>query len=106
MTRHIIKLLHDKQEFYLEWSTITDSPVTNGMSLEEFKEYYRKEYGKKGLNKLAKKLERVEKKRCSAVYESLETLLSINHAGDNNKELSVEEIIEKYCLNRVKTERI
>jgi hypothetical protein len=94
MPRYIIKLA-DK---YLEWSTIVDAPVTNGMSLEEFKEYYKSEYGVQGLNGLEERLKRVEEKGTSSIYEgSVDEVISGNRAGDNEKKLTKEEIIEKYC---------
>jgi hypothetical protein len=41
MGRFICKFEDKDDVYYLEWSTVVDAPVTFGMSLEEFKEYYR-----------------------------------------------------------------
>ena len=39
MGRFIIKLSGEGRDFYLEWSTVVDVPITSGMSLKEFKKY-------------------------------------------------------------------
>lgn len=57
MGRYILKL-DDK---YCEWSTVTDSPRTNLMSLEKFRKYYRDEYGADGMSQLQQRMDRVEK---------------------------------------------
>jgi hypothetical protein len=101
MPRHIIKLTdkETKEDFYLEWSTVVDAPITNGMTLEEFEVYYQQEYGEAELKYLEKRLERVEKKGTSSLLggHTLEDLISINKAGDGETKLSMEEIIQKYC---------
>lgn len=56
MGRYILKI----KDHYLEWSTVVDAPVTFGMLLPEFKEYYRDEYGRDGYRELKHRLERVE----------------------------------------------
>lgn len=97
MPRYIVKL----EDYYLEWSTIVDAPVTYGMPLEEFKEYYQEEYGLDGMRYLAERLKRVEAKGISSrIHSSVENLLTVNRAGENGKDISIKEIIEKYCHNR------
>lgn len=49
MPRYICKLQDGDTAYYMEWSTVVDAPVTFGMTLEEFMEHYREEYGKRGL---------------------------------------------------------
>ena len=100
MGKSIIKLSGEGRDFYLEWSTIVDAPVTYGMSLEEFEEYYKEEYGNKGINQLPARLERVERTGCSAFNTTLDSLLACNKAGDNEVKISKEEIYRKYCLER------
>lgn len=45
---------------YLEWSTVVDAPVTFGMTLEEFREHYREQYGAASMAELEQRLARVE----------------------------------------------
>lgn len=56
MPRYIIKL----NDYYFEWSSIVDAPVTFGMKLEDFKEYYQEAYGIERMRDLDYRLERIE----------------------------------------------
>ena len=98
MGRFIVKL----DDYYLEWSTIVDAPITYGMKLKEFKEFYKDEYGNRGMEELPKRLERVENQGVSAYhpYNNLENLITGNRAGDNEEELTKQEIIKGYCIDR------
>lgn len=102
MPRYIVKF-QDKQnnkDYYLEWSTIVDAPVTYGMSLTEFKEYYKIKYGLEGLKDLPERLQRVETNGTSAHNYDLDELIADNRAGKDETELSMEEIVEDYCRNQ------
>ncbi len=99
MPRHILKI----KNYYLEWSTIVDAPITYGMPLNEFIDYYQGEYGASGMIKLADRLKRVEEKGTTAIQDkSLQDTIQFNRAGDNETELSFDEIFKIYCLNRPK----
>lgn len=99
MPRHIIKLTDPatSTDYYLEWSTIVDSPITYGMSLEEFKEYYKEEYGRQGMLDLDQRLALVEKNGISTMdnRHTLDWLLN-THVD----KLTEQQILEKYCINR------
>ena len=45
MPYYIIKLQRNDQAWYLEWSSVTNSPVTYGMSLEDIKKHMAFRYG-------------------------------------------------------------
>jgi len=95
MPRYIVKL----DDYYLEWSTVVDAPVTFGMSLDGFRVYYQAEYGNAGLPVLMKRLERVESKGISSlIHESADDLLTFNRAGPNESTLTRDEILTAYCL--------
>lgn len=97
MGRYIIKI----KDQYLEWSTVVDAPVTYGMSLTEFEEFTKEEYGQHGLMELPKRLERVERKGTSSMMDSsLESLVSYNRAGENSTCITLDEIYERYCVKR------
>ena len=88
----------DNKDYYLEWSTIIDAPVTYGFDLESFKEYYKEEYGNNGMENLNKRLKRVEKKGTSSLtHSSVDVYFNNNRAGNKEKTLSKEEILDKYC---------
>ena len=102
MVDYIIKLSDEGRDFYLLWSTIVDAPACNGMSLDEFKKFYKKRYEIPGVTIIdqkgfADRLRKVEETGCSALHETLEGLLSNNQAGKNDKTISKKEIIRRYC---------
>jgi len=82
---------------YFEWSTIVDAPVTYGMSLEQFKEYYKHQYGQSGMDKLEDRLKRVEK---TGTYfhdgMTVRELLQGNRAGPDEKCATEDEILDQY----------
>jgi len=95
MPRYIIKL----GEHYLEWSTIVDAPVTYGMTLDDFKQYYQREYGLEGMRHLGERLARVEAKGTSAINHSdVKDTLAGNRAGEGETTLTRDQIYQAYCL--------
>lgn len=101
MPTYIIKLKDEKfnRDYYMEWSTVVDAPVTYGMNLEDFKNYYKNQYGVSGLSKLDARLERVEKTGTSGYppFDNLQELVFPNRAGKGEKEIGLDEILDKYC---------
>lgn len=98
MPRFICKITDNDQSWYLEWSTVVDAPVTYGMTLEEFKEYYKDEYGRQGMGDLDKRLERVEAKGTSSLmHDSAEDVMDWNRAGKDGSSLSRQQLIDVYC---------
>lgn len=96
MPNYIIKLTKDPKVWYLEWSTVVDAPVTFGMSLKEFKSYYREQYGAASMRELDMRLERVERLGTSSLLgHTVQELISTNP-----KKLTLDEIIEWYCVKR------
>ena len=98
----IVKLVApDGQEFYLEWSSIVDGPVTVGMSREHFERYYRKQYGELAMDRLPKRLTRAEKYGTSSMEQTTaEEMLTGNRAGPDEANLTMSEIIDAYCLRK------
>ena len=95
MGKPIIKL----GDYYLEWSTIVDAPVTFGMSLEDFKEYYRWQYGEQGMSELDMRLKRVDAKGTSSFNDvDVDDTISWNRAGPDESCLSRDELYQAYCL--------
>lgn len=95
MPTYIIKI----ENYYLEWSTIVDAPISYGASLEEFRQYYQGKYGSEGM--LDERLKRVEKSGCSAYHYDLDTLISCNRAGKDETCLTKEQIYQSYCLREM-----
>lgn len=97
MPTYIVKLTYEAVDYYMEWSTIVDAPTTNGMYLEDFKQFYLSTYGYQEKIKLEDRLKRVEATGTSAFFETLDFLIESNRAGENQETLSFEQIIDKYC---------
>lgn len=94
-----MKLTDEKEnkDLYFEWSTVVDAPVTYGMSLDEFKEYYKRQYGESSMQELEYRLERVDKNGVSGLppYDRLESYMEYNRAGENETVATKEQIIER-----------
>lgn len=98
MPRMIVKLTEGDKSWYLEWTTVSDSPRTWGMSLEDFKQSYKEEHGRHGMYELEERLKRVEEKGTSSLVDnSAEEVIRHNRAGKNETCLSKQQIIDFYC---------
>ena len=97
MANNIVKLSHNGKDYYMEWSSVTDSPMTDGMSLEEFEEYYVNEYGKNSLANFKDRMRRVSVKGTSSLTLSIEDLINSNRAGPSETTLTLLQLVETYC---------
>lgn len=99
MGRYIVKLAdrQHKTDYYMEWSTVVDAPVTWGMTLDNFKEYYIEEYGKSSVDELEKRLLRVEERGCSAMFDDLDSLIQTNRAKEGGGKATKTYILDNYC---------
>lgn len=92
MPEFVVKLLDGDKSYYLSWSTVVDAPVTSGMSLEDFRDWYGDDA------ELDERLARVEAKGTSANhYKSADELIAFNRAGLDETRLTKEQIIDHYC---------
>lgn len=101
----IIKIHDEKtnKEYYLEWSSIVDAPITYGLSLKEFKSYWKDEYGRRGMLELPFLLERVESFFTSERGGvTLNSYFKNNRAGKNESRLDKKGILDNYCRKRKK----
>lgn len=112
MGRGIIAL-KDKQEnvYYLDWSTICDAPVTNGMTRKELIQYLAENRGYKkcrcGCNCAAEAvLAHIDKYGHSwtGLSKPVEDIISHNRAGTGDTSLTIDELIQYYCLSEEDTE--
>ncbi len=101
MPKYIVKLTDKKTntDYYMEWSTVVDAPVTFGLSREAFEEYYQERYRPADYSELSKRMNRVEKWGTSSIDgETAEEMIIANRAGENETELTYEEILNQYCI--------
>lgn len=98
---------------YLEWSTVVDAPITFGMPLDEFEDWYRDEYGRDGVERfrdvLLSRFDRVVQdadgnlvmaSTTSEFKPRVEDLVLRNRAGDDGTELTMEQIVDFFCIRR------
>jgi len=104
MPSYIVKFPCDGVDYYLLWSSVVDAPVTYGMTLAEFEEYYALQYGisEEWSSPLRiafdKRMERVEKSGTSdsICRDPVEQWIECNRAGENQEQLTFDEIVEKW----------
>lgn len=94
MPRYAVRVEDRGREFWLEWSTVVDAPITYGMSRDEYREYVRDERGREGLERLDLRL----------ATDWLPPLLadeySGNRAGLNGSWLTLAQLVDHYCHGR------
>lgn len=101
MPHYIIKLERSGIEYYMEWSTVVDAPVSEALSLDQFKSWYFAYHFPKNSEELEERLRRVEATGTSAISISSETetaqdFILYNRAGENESCLTSDEIIDRY----------
>ena len=93
MGRAIVKI----KDKYFVWSSIVDAPITYGMTVAELKAWHKLEYGKSV--DVEQRLKRVEERGTSYIdCRSVEEVIRMNRAGDNETCLTADEIYEKYVM--------
>lgn len=102
MGHFIIKLKDEntKKEYYLEWSSVVDAPITWGLTLKQLKQRIKKESGNEGLKELVDRLKRVEKTGTSCLGSTLDNHIFVNRAGSRGQHITKEQMIQKYCIDR------
>lgn len=88
---------------YMEWSTISDTPASHLLTLDDFKDHYLAEHGHQGYKRLPERLARVENYGCSShMGNTVEDLLATfrwewwpEHAGREDG-ISVDELWEMF----------
>ena len=86
---------------YLLWSTISDAPVSYGMTLDELRAHVKEETGRRGLLELERRLMRVEEKGTSFYQDRcVEDTIQFNYAGEDRTCLAIDQI-EQHFIKRV-----
>ena len=97
MSRVIVKI----EDYYLDWSSIVDSPVTFGMKFGDWMQYYKTEYGEISMTNFTHRMKRVEEHGTSYLVGGLtsaEDFVQNNRAGPDEDCLTYDEIYKAYCL--------
>ena len=91
-------LYFKKIDKFITWSTIVDAPVTWFMNESQYRKYYKEEYGRTGMDGLDKKIEDAKNTGSNWAGYSLEDVITGNRAGEDETDLSEDEIIKEYSL--------
>jgi hypothetical protein len=98
---YIVKLTDADGDWYFEYSTIVDAPVTHALSRTEFEAYYLRQYGEQGMRNLPDRLTRVEARGTSAHSDtSAEDTLAVNRAGPDETHLEPPELLRQLRAQR------
>jgi len=109
MGRGIVKL---GKEWYVEWSTVVDAPVTFGMNRDELIEYLFEQEGNKWHDlddprileiierDVANRLERIDQKGTSFYHYRSNDFVKHNRAGKNECRLDLNQLIYWYCVQK------
>lgn len=109
MGRGIVKL---GKEWYVEWSTVVDAPVTFGMNREELIEYLFEQEGYKWHDlddprileiierDVSNRLERIDQKGTSFYHYRSADFIKYNRAGKNETRLDLNQLIDWYCIQK------
>ncbi len=101
MGRCIIKLSRGGEDWYMEWSTVSDGPGW-GYCLETFKLLWGERFGSEGLRELEERLVRVEAKGTSMLdHKNVDETIAFNRAGPKGGCLTKNQIIDRYCTCEV-----
>lgn len=103
MPEYIVKItdpIH-QCDWWISWSSVVDAPTCNGMSRGDFADWYvwRHQSDPMTLGDLQRALDKVERHgvSCYPHYSGTEELIRANRAGDGESELTMEQILDKYC---------
>lgn len=96
MPRYIAKLADNK---YVEWSTIVDAPVTYILTRDQMLAHLDEQDGKRSFDENRQRLERCDKNGTSCQFPmNMKDLIRYNRAGEDEKEISLKEILERYDI--------
>ncbi len=116
MGRFIVRVDKEGHEpRYMEWTTVSDTPMSFGMPLEEFTEYYREQFGVRGLKELDQRIERADgpkrsSSRVPGLYDRKDLMSSFRWEWftglkDRPDGITLEELWHWYCDLREEPKR-
>ncbi len=92
---------------FLEWSTVVDAPVTVGMTEAELREHVAEQYGLEGLKMIDGRIARAVANGTSCICPpyDFDDIVSCNRAGPDETELTREQLIRIYFVERREPDR-
>lgn len=99
MARPILKL----GDYYLEYSTVSDAPISIGMNREEFTQYLFHKYGASEIDYNKERMDKADKNGSSSY--NLGVSLTVNRAGEDETCLTGFQIYLYYCVGSGRTSK-
>lgn len=97
MSQYIVKL----KDNYLEWSTVSESPTTRGMTREQMRQYLLEKGQREVEAEIEERLMRADAHGSSSIPpQTAEDIVTVNRAGENESQLTLDEIYERCCIPR------
>lgn len=93
--RHVMP---DGEHRYLIWSSIVDAPITYGATLEQIRNYWKEEHGRRGLEDLDRDIFN----NPDSWWTDLREVSGANRAGEGETKLTDEQIVKHYFLDKPK----
>lgn len=85
----------------VRWSTVVDAPTHIFDDEDDVRAWIKEEYGNSGLAELPSRLERLRANGTSSfIGESAESSVSCNRAGKNETELTFEQLVAYFGVDR------
>lgn len=84
---------------FLEYSTISDAPVSKAMMFDEFRAHYLDKYGTNSKLEFNERIERAVESGSSAWGENFESTILTNRAGDNEGNLTLDQFVKKFFID-------
>ncbi len=102
MGRIICKIPHQGKDYYLLYSTTSDSFCTYGVGLARFTQYMGEREGSRYMEtEHPRRMARVERFGTSSLdEESVEDLILCNRCGPKEEELTLEQIVNHFVAGR------
>lgn len=81
---------------FMEWTSVSDGPVSPLLTEVQFRRYWREEYGRSRWHELAEVLMAVKARGTSARGYTVDEIIKSNRAGKNDTKLTKKQIINGY----------
>ncbi len=86
---------------YLIWSSVTDTPILYNCTEQDIKDHVRREYGQSGMRDIDRRLDRARLIGTSSMmHGSLRDMVLGNHAGPNGEEITYDDVIRFYFVEK------
>jgi hypothetical protein len=83
---------------FMEWTSVSDGPASLLLTEEQFRRYWREEYGRARWHELAEILLTVKKNGTTARGYTVDKIIKNNRAGKNDNPLTKQQLIDCYSI--------